>query len=74
MTEATKQTKKAFNFSGIVKYFKEVRAEIKKVVWPTPKQIANNTMVVIAAIIIVGIVIWIVDTGLGFGLQTIIKK
>lgn len=74
MTEAAKPTKKAFNFSGIVKYFKEVKAEIKKVVWPTPKQITNNTLVVIASIIIIGIVIWIVDSGLGFGLRTIINK
>ncbi len=32
---------------GIVKYFKDARAEFKKVVWPTPKETTHNTVVVL---------------------------
>jgi len=41
----------------IAKWFREMRAELKKVVWPTPKQILNNTWVVIITVLIVGLVI-----------------
>ena len=29
------------------KFFKNFKAELKKVVWPTPKQLANNTIVLL---------------------------
>ena len=38
----------------IVKFFKEVKSEMKKVVWPSKKQIVNNTLIVIAAVVIIG--------------------
>lgn len=41
----------------IAKWFRELRSELKKVVWPTPKQLTNNTLVVIACVVIVGAVI-----------------
>lgn len=47
------------------KYFRELKAEIKKVVWPDKKQIINNTLVVLAAIIIVSIFIGGLDILLG---------
>ena len=43
------------------RWFREMRSELKKVVWPTPKQTANNTVIVIVCVIIVGIFIWIFD-------------
>ena len=45
----------------ITRFFKEVKSELKKVVWPSKKQIIKNTLVVIAAVILVGIVIWLLD-------------
>ncbi len=50
---------------GIVKYFKDAKAEFKKVVWPTPKATTNNTMVVIAVCLIAGIFIFGVDSLFG---------
>lgn len=32
---------------GPIKYFKDARAEFKKVVWPTPKETTHNTVVVL---------------------------
>ncbi len=45
----------------IVKFFKEVKSELKKVVWPSRKQLVNNTLIVIAVVILIGIVIAILD-------------
>ncbi len=41
----------------ISKWFREMRSELKKVVWPTLKQVRNNTGIVIAAVILVGAII-----------------
>ena len=38
-----------------VKGCKDMKGEIKKVVWPSKKQIINNTAVVLACCIIVGV-------------------
>ncbi len=52
----------------IVKFFKEVKSEMKKVVWPSRKQVVNNTLIVIAVVVIVGVVIAIFDTIFQWGL------
>ena len=52
-------------FGRIGKWFKEMRSELKKVQWPTPKQTANNTGIVILCVIVVGIFIWIFDAVAG---------
>ena len=51
----------------IVKFFKEVKSEMKKVVWPSRKQLVNNTLIVIAVVILVGVVIAIFDAIFQFG-------
>ena len=48
-------------FRGIINYFKEVKSELKKVVWPSFKQIKNNTLIVLVCILIIGAFIWILD-------------
>lgn len=53
--------KKGGFFAPIVKYFREVKSELKKVVFPTARQTRINTTVVIVAVIIVGIVIGVLD-------------
>ncbi len=41
-------------------------AEIKKIVWPTPRQVFKNTLVVLACVLVLGIVIWGLDWLWGF--------
>lgn len=41
---------------------KATKSELKKVVWPTKKQIVNNTLIVIAAIVIIGLFIFGLDS------------
>ena len=42
-------------------YFREMKAELKKVVWPTPKQLVNNTVAVIAFVLIFAIIVFVLD-------------
>ena len=42
-------------------YFKEMKAELKKVVWPTPKELVNNTVAVIAFVLIIAIIVFVCD-------------
>ena len=45
------------------KWFRELRSELKKVIWPSPKQLINNTLIVIAAVILVAIFVSLFDLG-----------
>ena len=42
-------------------FFKDVKAELKKVTWPTTKQVVNNTVGVIVIVIITAIIVFILD-------------
>ena len=42
-------------------FFKVFKAELKKVIWPTPKQLVNNTVAVITIVIIVAIIVFALD-------------
>ena len=43
------------------RWFREMRSELNKVVWPTPKQIVNNTFVALTVMTISAIAIWGLD-------------
>ena len=53
---------------GLCRYFRELRSELKKVVWSTPKQVLKNTLIVVGCVLVVGVFIWLFD----FMAQTII--
>ena len=59
--------KKEGFFRRIGKSIKGTKSEFKKVVWPTRKQIFNNTLIVIAALIIIGLIIFGLDMLFQFG-------
>jgi preprotein translocase subunit SecE len=48
---------------GIAKLYREIRAELKKVIWPSRTQLINNTVTVLMFCLIVGAIIWIADAG-----------
>lgn len=50
---------------SIVKYFKDARAEFKKVVWPTPKTTTKNTVVVLIVCGLAALFIFGIDTLFG---------
>lgn len=55
------ETKKVGFFKRIGLYFRELKSEIKKVTWPTFKQVRNNTGIVIAAVVVIGVMIALLD-------------
>jgi len=48
----------------VSKFFRGYISEIKKITWPSRKQVWNNTLVTIVTVLIVGVFIWILDMGL----------
>lgn len=60
-----KKQKPAKKKKGIVKYFKDARAEFKKVVWPTPKETTHNTVVVLVMCIVAALFIFGMDSLFG---------
>lgn len=57
--------KKSKKENSVLKFFRDLKGEFKKIVWPSKKQIINNTVIVIVAIIVIGCFIWVLDFGLG---------
>jgi preprotein translocase subunit SecE len=48
-----KQNKKSFG--------KDFKAELKRVIWPTPKQLFNNTVAVITVVLITAAIVFVLD-------------
>ena len=51
---------------GIAKFFRDIKSEIKKIVWPTPKTTFKNMGLVLLAMLVVGVIIFALDSGLGW--------
>lgn len=43
------------------RFFRELRAELKKVAWPSKADTIKKTGIVIVCVIVVGIIVWIFD-------------
>ncbi len=51
-------------FKKIVEFYHEVRQELKKVVFPTKKEVIGSTWVVIITVLICALFLGVVDMGL----------
>lgn len=58
-----KSNKKPGPFARIKNYFRAVRTELHRVVWPGKQELRDYSVAVIAMLIIFGVVVWLVDTG-----------
>ena len=72
MAEVKKENWFKRTWGGVCKYFRELRSELKKVVWPTPKQVVKNTLIVLASVLVVGIFIWVFDFVASNGINALI--
>ena len=45
------------------KWFKDFKSELKKIIWPSQKQLWENTAVVISMVVIVSVIIFLLDLG-----------
>ena len=59
---ANKEAKaKKENIKNKKSFFKDFKAELKKVNWPTPKQLLNNTIAVVTIVIITAVIVFVLD-------------
>ena len=57
---------------GIAKFFKDLKGENKKIVWPNAKTVLKNTGIVLVVVLIVGVPIWLFDFGASEGLNALL--
>lgn len=48
-------------------FFKDFKAELKKVIWPTPKQLVNNTVAVVTIVLITAAIVFVLDVVFDMG-------
>ena len=48
--------------TGLSRWFREMKSELKKVVWPTPKQFGKNTLVALVVMAAAALVLWGFDS------------
>jgi len=70
MAEANK---KPNVFKRVARWFREMKSELKKVTWSSKRQTLNNTLVVLACVLVVGIFIFAFDAIATIVVQGIIK-
>ena len=49
------------NVKDKTSFNKRFKAELKKVVWPTPKQLFNNTVAVLVIVIVTSLIVFLLD-------------
>ena len=69
-----KSEKKPGFFARVGKWFRDMKSELKKVQWPTRKQTINNTLIVIACVIVVGIFIGLFDLVAQEGIRLLLGR
>ena len=73
VTAVKKEEKKLGLFKRIGKWFREMRSELKKVVWPTKKQLVNNTAVALVVMAASAVLLWAFDWVASAAVQAIIR-
>ena len=61
MAEVKKENWFKKTWGGLCRYLRELKSELKKVVWSTPKQVLKNALIVVGCVLVVGIFIWVFD-------------
>ena len=61
VTAVKKDDSKPGFFKRVGKWFREMKSELKKVVWPTPKTLAKNSVVSVVFMLVSALVLWGAD-------------
>ena len=62
--EKKKADKKLGIFRRLLNYLGDVKSEMRRVVWPSKEELKSYSVAIIAMLIVFGIVIWLVDSGI----------
>ena len=54
-------------------WFKGLKAEFKKIIWPDKKTLVKQTVAVIVCSIFLGVLIWMVDVVLQNGIDLLVR-
>ncbi|MBE6827251.1 MAG: preprotein translocase subunit SecE [Ruminococcaceae bacterium] len=60
-------------WKAVKKFFKDIRGECKKVVWPDAKTVIKSTGIVLACVAVLGLIIWLIDMGLSEGVKALVN-
>ncbi len=63
VAKADKNKKPGF-FKRIGNWFGDVKTEMRRVTWPTRAELSQYSLAVIVMLVIFGVLIWLVDTGI----------
>ncbi len=66
--------KKPNVFGRIKSWFIDMKAELKRVVWPSFKKVRQNTLIVLIFVLVVGAVIWVLDWLFSGGIALLINR
>ena len=61
VTAVKKEDTKPGFFKRVGKWFREMKSELKKVVWPSAKTLRNNVFVSIGMMLVSAVAIWVFD-------------
>ena len=61
VTAVKKDDTKPGFFKRVGKWFREMKSELKKVVWPSAKTLRNNVFVSIGMMLVSAVAIWVFD-------------
>ena len=54
-------------------FFKGVKSEFKKIIWPTKENLTKETIQVVVVSVILGVLIAIIDVGVKFGFDKLLQ-
>lgn len=60
------------SFKSMFSFFTESWSELKKVRWPSRKELTNYTWIVLGTIIVIAIYFWVLDIGISAVIEAII--
>jgi preprotein translocase subunit SecE len=58
----------------LIDFLKDVRSEMRKVVWPSQKDVQTTTIVVLITVFIFAAYFWLVDNIIGHAIDLVLKK
>ena len=72
-TAAAKKKKDAKKAEKKSNFFRDVAAEFKKIIWPNRNALVKRTIAVLVSSVLLGVIIFLVDLIIKFGLDKLIK-
>ena len=58
--------------NGVVKFFRDTKSELKKVVWPSKNDVKTNTITVIVVVLVAAVVLILLDLIFGGAIHLMI--